>query len=69
MPEIVHVNRIIKISFDIIEVEGEDNQMLKILECANVWFLRFPDFKVEICIEFAEKRTAHYRKLRIAQLI
>ena len=27
--------------------------MLKILECANVWFLRFPDFKVENCIEFA----------------
>ena len=45
MPEIVHVNRIIKNFFDIIE--GEDNQMLKILECANVWFLRFPDFKVE----------------------
>ena len=31
----------------------EDNQMLKILECANIWFLRFPDFKVENCIEFA----------------
>ena len=45
----------------------EDNQMLKILELANVWFLRFPDFKVEICIEFAVNiRIAHYRK--IAQL-
>ena len=27
--------------------------MLKILEYANVWFLRFPDFKVENCIELA----------------
>ena len=27
--------------------------MFKILECANVWFSRYPYLKVEICIEFA----------------
>ena len=29
--------------------------MIKILECANDWFLRFSDFKVENCIEFASE--------------
>ena len=51
VPEIVHVNRIIKFIWYYWR-GGEDNQMLKIIECANVWFLRFPDFKVENCIEF-----------------
>ena len=44
VPEVVHVNRIIKNVFDIIEGEVKVIKMLKILECANVWFLRFPDF-------------------------
>ena len=36
VPKIVHVNQIIKkFFFDIIEGR-KDNQMLKILECANV---------------------------------
>ena len=39
--------------------------MFKILEWANVWFSRFPDFKVKICSEFAQL-SAHYRKLKIA---
>ena len=65
MPKIVHVNRIIKNFFDIIEGEVKIYQMFKILVCANVWFSRFPDFKVEICIEFAVNQ---YRKLKIAQL-
>ena len=50
----------------------EDYQMLKILKHANVGFSRFPNFNVEICSEFALKLhlicTAHYRKLKIAQL-
>ena len=38
--------------------------MFKILECANVLFLRVPNFKVENCIEFALNiRIAHYGKL------
>ena len=45
-------SQIIKIKFDIIE-GGEDNQMFKSLEIANIWFSRFPYFKVAICIEFA----------------
>ena len=49
VPEIVHVNQIINV-FLILLKGREDNQMLKILDCANVWFLRFPDFKVENCI-------------------
>ena len=53
VPKIVHVNRIIKSCFWYNWRKGEDNQMLKILECANVWFSRFPDFKVKIRIEFA----------------
>ena len=52
VPESVHVNQIIKIVLILLKGR-EDNQMLKFLECANVWFLRFPDLKVENCIEFA----------------
>lgn len=29
------------------------NQMLKILDCANIWFSRFPDIYVKICFGFA----------------
>ena len=52
VPEIVYVNQIIKMILILLKGR-EDNQMLKILECSNVWFLRFPDFKGENCIEFA----------------
>ena len=49
VPEIVYLNRIIKICFDIIEGE------VKIIsEKANVWFSRFPNFKVQNCIEFLQ---------------
>ena len=37
--------------------------MLKILEYANVWFLRFPNFKVEKNLQWI--RIAHYKKLKI----
>ena len=63
VPEIVHVNRIITI-FWYYRSGCEDNQMLKILECANVWFLRFSDFKVEkIALNLQWIRIAHCRKL------
>ena len=45
---------------------GEDNQMLKILEDANVWFSRFPYLKVNLCSEFAI-RNAIERARSIAQ--
>ena len=51
MPEIVHVNRIIKVLFWYYWRGGKDNQMLNIHEYANVWFSRFPYFKVNFCSE------------------
>ena len=53
VPKIVHVNRIIQRCFDNIEREVKIIQMLKILEYATVWFLRFHYFKVNFCSEFA----------------
>ena len=49
--EIVSNNRIIKILFWYYWRGGEDNQMFNIHEYENVWFLRFPYFIMEICIE------------------
>ena len=47
----------------------EDNQMFKILECANVWFSRFPDFKVNSAVNFSEfaMRSVIERARSIAQ--
>ena len=58
VPEIEHVNQIIKILWYYWS-EGKDYQMLKILEFANVWFLRFPDFKVEILMNLQRIHIAH----------
>jgi hypothetical protein len=51
VPEIVpiHVNRIIKLFFDIIEGEVK---VTKCSEPVNVGFPRFPDFIVYFCGEF-----------------
>ena len=53
VPKILYVNRIIKLFLILLKGRRRKSKV-QILECANIWFSRFPDFfKVENCIEFA----------------
>ena len=66
----VHVDRIINF-FWYYWRGGEDNQMLKILEYANIWFSRFPYLKGNSavnCSEFAMRSAQSRERVQLRNL-
>ena len=64
VPEIVHLNRII--SFLILLKDAQKPSLGCSKAYANVWFSRFPYFKVNFCSDFA-MRSANERARSIPQ--